>query len=620
MGFETPPPRMLAIDFETYLIAPGMLCPKPVCMSYSNGPYSNVRLAKDVIPEPGPIVGCNIAFDMAVAWQHLDWDVWELYENKRVTDVAVREQLIDIRKGLGTKRSYSLQSLAKRRLKLELDKEGSPRLAYHTVAGTPISSWPNAYVDYALKDAEITYKIWEDQEKENCPNVKRWEHYETYAAFCLYLMSAWGIRADTTRWAQLKKDVDVKYQKLLKQYRDIGVLREDGTKDKGKLQELVNTAYNGNPPRTDKGGIKTDRLTLDESGDEVLESLTGDGPIEKIVTTYGKVIEEACERPYNSRYQILKNTGRTSGNFQQWPRGGPNSPDEVNRLRACFQARPGYLFCSVDFTGAELVSFAQVAYRVLGWSNMRDALNAGLNLHTKLAARFIGCSYEDAAKRVKAKDPIAVAARQGAKPTNFGRLGMMGPDKLVLTAHKDFVFFCELEGVNKECSGSRCKACLKIATTNIRLFDEEWTEVPHYFKWIFNNASDPFSSPLTGFQRGGMFASDASNHPFQHLTSRMAKSALVALAKECYSSDGGKFPVLRGSRPIVFAHDEIIAEIPSHHASSGGDAMCAVMVSAAQRWCPDVKLTAEPALMRNWWKGAECVRDANGVLQVWEPK
>lgn len=614
---------MLSLDLETYPIAPGMLIPKPVSWSAawatSDGSMDSSigSVALNTLPTLNTqLVGANIAFDMAVLFQHCNIDVWSLYEAKLVTDIQVREQLIDIARGVGTKRSYSLGTLAKSYLGLELDKSGSTRLNYHTVANTPVAEWPDEFRAYARLDAEATYKVWEKQEaSEHIAHVHKWEHYESYAAFCLYLMSAWGIRADATWWSQLKTDTYAKYEKLCQTFRDIGVMRPDGTKDKKILQEMVSKAYGGSPPTTGKGAIKTDRLTLEESGDPILESLTGDGPIEKIVTTYGKVVEEATLRPYCARYNVLVSSGRTSSNFQQWPRGGPHAPDEVQRLRACFVPRPGYLFCSVDFTGAELVALAQVCYRVLGFSRLRDALNAGQNLHTRLAARFVGCTYEEAAKRLKAKDPIVVSARQGAKPTNFGVPGMMGPERLAEAAHKDFVFFCELWGRNKECEGSRCRECLDIAATNIRLFKEEWEEVPAYHRWIFSNLSDPWPTPCTGFLRGGLFPSEAANHPFQHLTSRMAKSALIAVSRACYSETGD----LAGTRPWGFAHDEILAELPVANAPVAADRMCAIMLEAAQRWTPDVKVTSEPALMTRWFKGAECVRDAAGVLQVWEP-
>lgn len=624
---------VLALDLETYPIAPGMLIPKPVCGSLawasSGGGVNSVVHRTDsdcllgcLLREKDRYVGANIAYDMAVLYQHCDVDVWSLYESKQVTDVAIREQLIDIAKGRGTQRSYSLKEIAARRLGIELAKKDSPRLLYHTVADTPVSAWPRDFVEYAVKDAETTYLIWADQEKDpHIEHVHRWEHYESYAAFCLHLMAAWGVRADGAWVSGLLKDTQAKYEKLCQTYRDIGVMRVDGSKDKKVLQKLVESAYCGNPPRTDKGAIKTDRLTLEESNDKTLESLTGEGPIEKIVTTYGKVVQEAALRPYNSRYNVLVSSGRTSSNFQQWPRGGPHAPDEVNRLRACFQARPGYVFCSVDFTGAELVSLAQVCFHVLGFSELREALNRGENLHTRLAARFVGCTYEQAQARLKAGDKTLKAARQGAKPVNFGLPGMMGPERLVGAAQKDFVFFCELSGINKECPGSRCRDCLKLAVEYTRLFKEEWPEVPAYHRWVMNNLTEPWSTPMTGFLRGGLFPSEAANHPFQHLTSRVAKSALVALSRECYSgrAPSGELSVLRGSRPIVFAHDEIIAELPSATASLAGDRMCEVMLEAGQKWTPDVKLTAEPALMERWFKAAECVRDSAGILQIWHP-
>lgn len=610
---------MLAFDLETYPIAPGMLIPKPVCFSFDKGVGGHVDeiLHLPYIAEQS-IVGANIAFDMAVLYQHCNVDVWSLYDAQKITDVQIRQQLIDIADGIGTKRKYSLQALAERLLGVKLEKKNTPRLDYYKVDGLPVSQWPPEFVDYARKDAETTYKIWEHQE--NSPriaHVHRWEHYESYAAFCLHLMSAWGVRADRAWWSRLNADVTVKYRKLCDTYRDLGVMREDGSKDKKVLQALVNKAYSGKPPTTDKGAIKTDRLTLEESGDSTLESLTGEGPIEKIVTTYGKVIEEACERPYISRYNVLVSSGRTSSNFQQWPRGGPHAPDEVNRLRACFAPRLGYLYCSVDFTGAELVALAQVCFRVLGYSKLRDALNQGQNLHTRLAARFVGCSYDEAVKRLKAKDPVLVSARQGAKPVNFGLPGMMGPATLVFAAHKDFVFFCELTGLRKRCDGSRCRDCLNLAMEYTRLFKEEWSEVPEYHRWVFNNLEDPWRTPCTGFLRGGLFPSEAANHPFQHLTSRMAKSALIAVAKACYTDRNS--PAF-GSRPWAFAHDEILVEVPVVVALQAADEVCRIMLASAGRWVPDVTLTSEPALMTRWWKGAECVRDSAGVLQVWEHK
>ncbi len=110
-----------------------------------------------------------------------------------------------------------------------------------------------------------------------------------------------------------------------------------------------------------------------------------------------------------------------------------------------------------------------------------------------------------------------------------------------------------------------------------------------------------------------MFPSEASNQPFQHLTSRAAKRALVAVTRECYNPKS----IMWGAKPSIFAHDEIIAEVLS---PAQGDEMARIVREAAQEVTPDVVVRAEPALMLNWYKGADTVRDADGKLVLWEPK
>ncbi len=566
------------------------------------------------------VVGCSISFDLACIAAHRPECLSAIFgalQNGRVTDVAIRQQLIDIEAGIGTKRKYSLKALVQRHFGVELDKEDVPRLRYHEVDGMPVSAYPPEFVSYLKSDLEWTYKVWEHQETLKSYNVEKFQGFETYADFCLRLMSVYGIRTEESWVDQLMADASVKFAALQDRYKALGVMREDGSKDKKKLQLMVFDAYSGNPPKTDKGGIKTDRLTLEESGDPVLEALTGDGPIEKIITTYGEVLRAAETYPYNCRYNVLVSSGRTSSNFQQWPRGGNGAPDEVNRLRASFVPRPGWVYCSVDYTGAELVTLAQVCKTVLGHSEMAVALNLGQNLHTRLAARFAGIDAAAMAALVKAKDKTAVALRQAAKPVNFGLPGMMGAFRLVQAAHKDGAFFCELaEG--KECPGSQCKDCLRLAQGYIRLWRQEWPEIPQYHNWIQQQRLTPFSTPITGFLRGGLFPSEAANHPFQHLASRGAKLAMQRLAFACYSD---KASVCYGNvRPVIFAHDEIVAEIRmGQDMSPAAWEMARIMKEAFMEFTPDVKVEAQPALMSRWFKAADTVVNDKGELQIWQP-
>jgi hypothetical protein len=107
-----------------------------------------------------------------------------------------------------------------------------------------------------------------------------------------------------------------------------------------------------------------------------------------------------------------------------------------------------------------------------------------------------------------------------------------------------------------------------------------------------------------------------------------AKSALGVLSALAYGAGVEDHPLarelvptvdalaVRGVRPVLFLHDEVIAELPEHRASEAGDAMARILVRVMQRHIPDVRVSAEPALMRRWEKGARTVRDAAGRLVV----
>ena len=73
-------------------------------------------------------------------------------------------------------------------------------------------------------------------------------------------------------------------------------------------------------------------------------------------------------------------------------------------IRECFVPREGWLFASTDYSMLESCTLAQVTYSWTGHSEMRLAINAGQDLHLRLAARIAGCTYEEAQARRKAGD------------------------------------------------------------------------------------------------------------------------------------------------------------------------------------------------------------------------
>jgi hypothetical protein len=91
----------------------------------------------------------------------------------------------------------------------------------------------------------------------------------------------------------------------------------------------------------------------------------------------------------------------------------------------------------------------------------------------------------------------------------------------------------------------------------------------------------------------------------------------LPLARECYVKEEGS--VLYGSYPLLYVHDEVIAELPEHCAHEAAFRMRDVIVENVQKWYPNVKCSATPALMRRWYKEAKAVYDKDGKLIPWEP-
>lgn len=344
-------------------------------------------------------------------------------------------------------------------------------------------------------------------------------------------------------------------------------------------------------------------------------------------------------------------TGRVSyfGVIMQMPRKGG--------VRECIAARPGTVFGSCDFEGGELVTHAQSCKWIVGWSKLADALLDKKKPHNLLAATMSGIDYETFNARLDA-EPLLSAYRQAAKPGNFGFPGGMGEWKLVLQQRKQGpdteapegstwihtdddrtvrgykgLRFCILMRGAKRCGVIKvteykkkpgpptCLACIECAAELRSHWYRTYPENKPYFDFVSKQVEDHgyVVQHVDKRIRGGVNFTSAANGYFQALLARAAKLALIRASKECYVGS----TALRGSRIIVFQHDEIIAEHPESVAPEACDRLSWIMENALKETCPDLApaCKAEPTLMRRWYKDAKCVRDkVTNRLQVWEPK
>lgn len=269
------------------------------------------------------------------------------------------------------------------------------------------------------------------------------------------------------------------------------------------------------------------------------------------------------------------------------------------------------LLCSVDYDGMELKSWAQVCLWTVGHSRMAQVLNSGLDPHTELGASLKGITKPEAYALLKAGGPLAKAfkdaERQTGKIGNFGFQGGMGPATLRTQARKEYKVHMTLP-----------------QAVNLRdKWKLEWPESVDYFAWVNSQLHGPRDQMrgtavhfLSQRVRANIPYTVFCNTLFQGLTADAAKAAGFRLAYECYADTSSP---LYGCRIVDFIHDEYLLEVHEEPelAHLAAYRQRDIMVEEAQRYHPDIRVTAEPALMRRWSKNAKTVH-RGGLLIPYE--
>ena len=380
--------------------------------------------------------------------------------------------------------------------------------------------------------------------------------------------------------------------------------REPSTrKSLKRLKALVDHAYGGHPPLTDKGGTSTDAETLQGSANPLLIEYAKGSFATKLRDTYLPALRRGTDHPIYSSPRVLVRSGRTS-----WSDPNFQNPPQRGGFRECFVPRPGNVFASIDYAMLEMCTLAQVCLRLFGYTRMAEAINAGRDLHSDFAVYLEpGWTYEEleAARRDKHHPRHARAAdlRQRAKVANFGFPGGLGAAALVEYA-----------------KGYGLNLTLNDAEDLKAAWLKRWPELVDYFNWVSAKSNGSYDGRfavkqlVSGRVRGGCSYTSGANTMFQGLAADGAKAAGWSLYKEMYL-DGASW--LYGVRVWAFVHDEYLFEGPEATAHLWAPLAAEVMIRDMRRYTPDVTIGAEPALMRRWSKKAEAAY-VDGVLVPWE--
>jgi hypothetical protein len=260
-----------------------------------------------------------------------------------------------------------------------------------------------------------------------------------------------------------------------------------------------------------------------------------------------------------------------------------------------------------------------------------------------------GRDYEKMKALKKAGDKGVVDARQASKAANFGFGGGMAELTFTLRKRADPDCWTECPGGPDERGGLRgfkglrtcvlmdgatycgtdkitfygdrmcspvCSACVAASKRLREFWHRQWTEMREFFAVVKRAIAvdGPSGTPevvqhVSKRVRGGVGFCDAANGYFQGLLADAAKDAYCQVVRECYdrscrvessehmaSAYAGLPSPLYGSRAILLAHDEVIAEHPEGEAHDGATRISEIMVESLRFKCPDLRARARPSL------------------------
>lgn len=589
--------------------------------------------------------------------------IFQAYDEDRIHCTMIRQKILDIALGYITadesgeknigfyknhfdgKRhliKYSLKDLHYRRTGEELEK-GQERVTFGPLRDLPLEQWPKKHIEYALKDAIVTKPLYEAQATPKLAHYFECEGLQTRASFCLGLITAHGLRTDKEFVDKLREETEreiAEYQPKLPQ----GWLVKDVLKQNPAKERVMWHVREKNIwPKLTKAGIKIqlkndkkglatalvhndeivaitsrviDRsdefvtlkhLSIDKEASEDLEdedliTRTKFHSARTVLSKTIPVLEQGINLPIQPSYEPLLATGRTSS-YARPPLVGDNIQNQKRKpgVRECYVARPGKIFCAIDYDTAELRTLAEVCYQWLGYSTLGNSINAGLDPHLDFASNILGIPYEEALQRKKKKDKQIKEVRQTSKAANFGYPGGAGP--------RSFQQYAKGYGV-------------KLTEEEARNLKEKWLkkypEMKEYFKYISQkikagNGKCQIKVPMSNFYRGGCRYTVACNTPFQNLTATGAKDAMWELVKAMYWI--GQNSILYGERIAAFIHDEFLFEFRDKHPhrSKAANEAIRIMVQSFNKYVPHCPVTAVPVLMNRWSKKADDVKiDENG--------
>jgi DNA polymerase I len=421
--------------------------------------------------------------------------------------------------------SHSLDSVAQRELRLELDKTHQN------------SDWSGTLtpemVEYAAKDVEVLLPLYEAlKAKIGEAGLTHVAEIEHRALPAVVWMSSAGVPIDAEGWREHARKAEADAAQLKDELEALAPEHPDGKEwNFGSHQQVRKAAR---LLGVDLPDTKDETLALYANEHMFISALRDYRKAAKLASTYGAGwLESGYYRDgliYASWRQLRAATGRMAcdhPNLQNIPRSGP--------IRSYIRAPEGRVFVIADYSQIEL----RIAAKISGDQEMLSAYAEGRDLHTLTAQSLTG------------REEITKDDRKLAKAVNFGLLYGMGAKGLRVYALKSY-------GVDMS---------LDEAALYRRRYFETY---PGLKRWHDNERrawlrSGTETRTLTGRRRKDVERlTDRLNAPVQGTGAdglKLALSLLWERRDEC-----------PGAVPIIVCHDEVVVECNADKAEEAKEA------------------------------------------------
>lgn len=513
---------------------------------------------------------------------------------------------------------YGLKDLTKRYLNIDLDK--STRGDFYNLEGQPFNL---DQIIYAATDVKYLHKIKELQEVkikeyelEYCVNLEN----EVFKA--LGDIEYNGMILNKEKWLNIANRIKIDLEGI-QQELDAMVEKEP------KLSHLVPNCVQTNlfgfferklqinyaSPLQIMSICKDLGYDVDSTNDRELSKLANKHPFfsklqdfrekAKIVSTYGEgflnYINKNTGKVHTSFWQVL-NTGRVSSGSESDNAPNLQNIPAKNEFRNCFEARPGFLWVSIDYSGQELNLMADGS----GEEGFINVLNSGEDLHCYAGSMMFKKTITKADKELRTK----------AKTVNFMKPYGGGPAKLA-----DLVN-CSLEEAEQLFEDYN-KAFPKL---------NNWLDKQGNFavkngysvtfnpcrrrRWYpnmalardlrgqarFTKSGTPESKALWKqiFQIEGQTYRNGMNHPIQGSGADITKEALVRVRNiiNGYNLDARE----EVAYLICTVHDAIDVEVREDIAEQFAKAMEIIMINCGNNYVSKVQMKVDTTITKYWTK------------------